>query len=480
MSTPEITLKCSPIGNDGQVAVTAKADGRTIHAAEIGIDDTDARDRFAAEVSQKYSEADPNKVAAELGKIARELARRPHPIMLSMADVEPCAVTWLWPNRIPSGRLTLLVGRPGEGKSFLSLDIAARVSTGSPWPDGSGNAPKGSVLLVTAEDDPADTIRPRLDAHHADPARVHQLAAIKRPDGERLFQLADTDELDAAMKQLGDCKMVVVDPVGSFLGGGTDAHRDNEVRAVLAPVAALAEKHGAAVIVVAHRRKSSGGFADDSAIGSRAFTGIARAVWHVSRDPHDRARRLLLPGKNNLGPELGGLAFSIGGEPARIFWEADPVELSADDGMAQEAAAHAGKPGPEPETRNAAAEWLADLLSGRAMFTADIQNEAKEAGFSWRTTQRAADQLHVVRTRNRVGEGYTWTLPDDPPGVPSFSKGKELGILAHWDNEPENAVLEGPGARCAKMPESKGEPGTLDDDPLPAPDDEAGWRAMGT
>ena len=113
--------------------------------------------------------------------------------------------------------------------------------------------------------------------------------------------------------RLPDCKLVVIDPIGSFLGNGTDAHRDNEVRGVLAPVAMLAEKHGPAVLVVAHRRKSAGSIADDLALGSRAFTGIARAVWHLTRDPDDKARRLLLPGKNNLAREGDGLAFSISG-----------------------------------------------------------------------------------------------------------------------------------------------------------------------
>ena len=156
------------------------------------------------------------------------------------------------------GRITLLVGRPGEGKSFLTTDAAARITTGTPWPDGK-HCPKGSVILISAEDDPADTIRPRLDAHCADVRHVHLLSAVRRVDGdgqyERLITLADVDAIEAALMRLSDCKLIVVDPIGSFLGGGTDAHRDNEVRGVLAPIAAMAEKHGPAVLVVAHRRK---------------------------------------------------------------------------------------------------------------------------------------------------------------------------------------------------------------------------------
>lgn len=244
----------------------------------------------------------------------------PGPVLTCLADVEPRPVSWLWAGRIPLGRITLLVGRPGEGKSFLTTDAAARVTTGTPWPDGS-ECPKGSVILISAEDDPHDTIRPRLDAHYADARKVHLLSAVRRVDAdgqyERMITLADLDAIEAALVRLPDCKLIVVDPIGSFLGGRTDAHRDNEVRGVLAPIAALAEKYGPAVLVVAHRRKSPGSIADDLALGSRAFTGIARAVWHLTRDHENKARRLLLPGKNNLAREGDGLAFSIIGDPWR-------------------------------------------------------------------------------------------------------------------------------------------------------------------
>ena len=100
------------------------------------------------------------------------------PVLTCLASVEPRPVSWLWPGRFPIGRITLLAGRPGEGKSLLTTDVAARVTTGTPWPDGS-ECPQGSVILISAEDDPADTIRPRLDAHQADVHRVHLLSAVR-------------------------------------------------------------------------------------------------------------------------------------------------------------------------------------------------------------------------------------------------------------------------------------------------------------
>jgi len=343
------------------------------------------------------------------------------PVLVCLADVAPRAIEWLWEGRIPLRRITLLVGRPGEGKSFLMIDITARVTTATPWPDGSA-CPAGEVILISAEDDPADTIRPRLDAHHADCRRVHVLTTVRRigEDGQRhdvLFSLEDTAALEAALHLHPDCKLIVIDPIGSFLGGAVDAHRDNEVRSVLVPVAMLAEKYGAAVLIVAHRRKSSAVNADDLALGSRAFTGIPRAVWHLSRDCNDRSRRLLLPGKTNLSREGDGLAFTIAGEPATVTWERGTLHMNADDALAGEA--EAARPGPEPEARNAAAEWLRQVLAGGPVPSGDLQNPApgtlrrmaKEADFRWATVRRAADALGVRREKNRVTHTWQWQLP---------------------------------------------------------------------
>jgi len=360
---------------------------------------------------------EPEAIRAEVEKLASEApvltapaVEASGPVLKCLADVEPRAVSWLWPGRFPLGRISLLVGRPGEGKSFLTTDMSARVSTGTPWPDGS-LCPKGSVILVSAEDDPADTIRPRLDAHHADCRRVHLLSAVRRIDDkgkphEVLFTLSDMEALEAALKIHPDCRLVIVDPIGSFLGGDTDAHRDNEVRGILAPVGMLAEKYGPAVLVVAHRRKSAGTSADDLALGSRAFTGIARAVWHVSRDKDDKNRRLFLPGKNNLAPEGDGLAFAIQGYPASVVWERDPVTMNADDGLAEENGE--GK----SECMTPAAEWLLEELKDYQEHAVNtVRKDADAAGFAWRTVQSASLRLGVQRKRLGFGGGFTWRLP---------------------------------------------------------------------
>ncbi|MBV8781097.1 MAG: AAA family ATPase [Phycisphaerae bacterium] len=376
------------------------------------------------------------------------------PIITCLADVEPREIQWLWPGRVPLGRITLLVGRPGEGKSFLTTDMTSRITTGTPWPDGS-DCPSGSVILISGEDDPADTIRPRLDAHHADVRRVHLLSMVRRigEDGdarETMFTLADVVALEAALQKLPDCRLIVVDPIGSYLGGSTDAHRDNEVRGVLAPVAKLAEKYGPAVLIVAHRRKSGGTNADDMALGSRAFTGIARAVWHLCRksDADDSEAitgekssvRLLLPGKNNLAPEGDGLALTIGGQPPSIRWQREPVRMTADDALAIENAGGSvdeSRPGPAPIKRDAAAEWLAaELADLQEHPVATLREAAKAAGLSWRTVERVRDQLGALYHRATFGGGYVWRLPrggsDDDPAMPANMPATSLENETTW------------------------------------------------
>jgi hypothetical protein len=336
--------------------------------------------------------------------------RNVRPVLLCLADVQSRQVQWLWPNRVPFGKLTLLAGYPGFGKSILSLYMTKCVTTGQPWPDGSP-CPLGDVLIISAEDDPADTLRPRLDGLAADVNRVHTLSMVQKPnDGaERMFTLADLPALEAALQRIPDCKLVIVDPVGSFVGGGTETHRDNEIRSVLAPVATLAEKYGVAVLIVAHRRKAAGERADDSVLGSVGFVGIARATWHLTRDREDKARRLLLPGKMNLCREPTGLAFQITGDPPTLQWEPEPVLMSADDALAQQNAADT--PGPEATARDRAEIWLRERLAdGCWQPVAEIKTAAENVGLAWRTLQRAADEIDVERNQPKAGGPGHWRL----------------------------------------------------------------------
>ena len=353
-----------------------------------------------------------------------------------MADVLRKPIRWLWPGRIPSGALTLLVGRGGEGKSFLCADLASRVSTGTPWPDGTA-CERGSVLLACAEDDPETVIGSRLDALHADSTRIRIVegSELRSKKRRRTFTLADIPALESELDSLPDCRLIVVDPIGSYLTARTDAHRDNEVRAVLDPLARLAAERGLAVVIVAHRRKGATDHAGDAAMGSAAFVNLARAVWYVGRDQDNETRRLLLPVKMNGAPEPPGLAFTIAGEPATIHWDREPVEQSATDALRAEQAAR--RPGPEADAQRKAEAFLRRALANGPLPSKDLDEQRRAEGISERTLKRARKAVGVERFKGLTG--WFVRLPSGEPGP--------LGTLApeHQQLGPLGTLEDSPG-----------------------------------
>jgi putative DNA primase/helicase len=205
-------------------------------------------------------------------------------------DVVATPLSWLWPRRIARGKVTLVAGDPGLGKSQLTASLAACVSVGGCLPGSDYAAPLGSVLFLNAEDDAADTIRPRLEAAGADVARIHALDAVRTlgDDGrvmQRGFDLArDIGALQGAARGIGDVALIVIDPISAYLGG-TDSHRNADVRGLLAPLSALAADVGAAVLIVSHLNKTVGNDAMMRITGSLAFVAAARAAYIVARDP---------------------------------------------------------------------------------------------------------------------------------------------------------------------------------------------------
>jgi len=340
------------------------------------------------------------------------------PVLINIGEVEPRPIRWLWPGRIALGKLTILAGDPGLGKSFLMLDMAARVSRGAAWPGPDApnpNGPGGTVLL-SAEDDVADTIRPRLDAAGAQVDRVTFLSAVRRRDpagrkADGFFDLTqDLEALETAVQRTPECRLVVIDPISAYLGG-TDSHNNAEVRALLMPLSDLAARYGVAVVAVTHLRKGSGK-AIYRAMGSLAFTAAARAAYVVARDPDDEAggRRLFLPIKNNLGPDTTGLAYRLDGEFSStpiVVWEEQPVSVSADEALHEPEK----RPGPEPTERNEAVEWLREMLADGPRVAREIIAEAKEAGISKRTLDRAKRPAGVVSEKLQNGQ-WVWKLED--------------------------------------------------------------------
>jgi hypothetical protein len=325
------------------------------------------------------------------------------PILVPLADVEPQAVEWAWEGRVALGKMTLLIGDPGVGESFIALDIASCFTTGSEWPDG-GAAPLGPVVLLSAEDGVADTIRPRVDALGGDPASIHVLKAVKSATGERSFSLKeDVDSLETAIAST-DARLVIIDPLSAYFGN-TESYKDTEVRGVLAPLASLAEQTGVAVVGIMHLTKDAQRRAIYRAPGSIAFIAAARIVLAVGKDPKHEGRRLLVSVKNNLGPAAKALAYSI--PEGRLEWESEPVEgINADQLLGE-----TDQPD-DPSAREAAEELIREALRGGPVSAREVYQLARDQGISDRTLRYAKKALGV-RQRRAPGPGtrWEWYLP---------------------------------------------------------------------
>ncbi len=210
---------------------------------------------------------------------------------------------------------------------------------------------------MSAEDDPARTIIPRLDAAGADLSRIHVLESVIVQDGaESLPSLRDdAAHLEAAADRLGDCRLIVIDPISAYLGGGND-HHNAEVRRILSPLKAMAERLGLAVVLVSHVNKSGSAGAQQRVIGSVAYVGACRANFLFVKDRHDPTGRrvLMLDNGGNLGPPAPTLAYSIEdrGDGPRVEWFDEPVPITAEEAIAADRAAHQAVPA-APERQQA-------------------------------------------------------------------------------------------------------------------------------
>jgi putative DNA primase/helicase len=378
------------------------------------------------------------------GKPSKENHPRRAPRLVTLADVDPTEVEWLWPGRIALGKLTLLVSDPGEGKSFLSLDIASRVTRGVKWPDGSGYASLGNVVLLSAEDDLSDTVRPRLDAACADVSRVVALEAVVSHDtkGEHNYGVDLARDLDMVEQAIAvdGCKLLIVDPVSAYMGD-TDTHKNSEVRRVLAPLSALAAKYMVAVLAVHHFRKGGEGNAKHRVTGSLAFIAASRAAWTVAPDRTDTAgkRKLFLCIKNNIGPDQSGLSFVLTTKHAddkipHVEWLAGEVTTTADEALAEPRKT----PGPDAEERKSAEGFLLAALADGPRQVKDIESEARDAHcISKRTLERARKALAVEAFQPEIPGPWFIRLahsaspPPTPPLNACLPEPGGLGGLAY-------------------------------------------------
>ncbi len=329
-----------------------------------------------------------------------------------MADIAPRQIEWIWPGRIARGKLTLLIGDPGVGKSQISLDMAATVTNKRRWTD-DGSAPPGSVILLSAEDSADDTLRPRLEAADADLHKVHVLQSVLSDHGRSIFSLqTDLDALGKKIEELGDVSLVIIDPITSYMGGKIDSHRTTDVRSVLEPLALFASKHNVAVLGITHPPKAAQTKAIHSATGSLAYIAAARLAFLAIEEP-GTDRRLFLPIKNNLGALAPGLGFRLQQTivtgnivASHVMWDCAPVTMTANEVLA---ATGEGKSVSICE----ALDFLREELAEGPRPAKEIKEAAKCAGVAWRTVQRAQKQLQIKPSKNGLAGGWSWALPPE-------------------------------------------------------------------
>jgi hypothetical protein len=391
----------------------------------------------------------PKTVRLEDGTERRAEELRPEEVGKLLSGVEPEEVAWLWPSRLALGKLALVDGDPGLGKSAMTLDLAARVSAGKGFPDGAECEPAG-VVLLSAEDGLADTIRPRLDAAGADTSKILALATAPDEDGhDRLLSIPeDLGLIEKGIRRVG-ARLVVVDPLMAFLSGDTNTHRDQDVRRALAPLAGLAERTGAAVLVVRHLNKAAANNPLYRGGGSIGIIGAARMAFVVGKDPQDEDRRVLAFTKNNLAKPPASLMFALeeaGNDAVRVIWLGES-EVSAKDLLATP------RDEEHADTRGAAVEFLNEVLADGPVSASQVREEAEDAGISLRTLERAKKTVGIISYRENVagekrGKGrWYWRLPavdlvDEPSNTANIAfktatrpLNKDRGGLERRDGE---------------------------------------------
>jgi hypothetical protein len=312
------------------------------------------------------------------------------------------ALSWLWPDMLPAGKLAILDGDPDLGKSLIALDLCARLSTGRPFPDGGANPGPANALVLSAEDSPHDTIVPRLESLGADMGRV----AIWERDGEdegwpwRFPRQANL--LDEALTRTG-ARLAVIDPIMAFLDDCVLFASDQSVRRALAPLIHVADKHGCTLLMHRHLNKQGNGRALYRGMGSIAFLATCRFAMLVARDPLAPSRCVLAPVRYSLSQPPPSLAYRIrkgpDGLPA-IDW-LGPSARAADDLLIGPSLAHRGP-------RERAAYFLEQFLADGPRTSTDVWTAARRAGLSDRTVQRAKKAVDVRMQQVQI-DGKTVT-----------------------------------------------------------------------
>lgn len=303
------------------------------------------------------------------------------------------AVEWLWYPYIPYGKITILQGDPGEGKSTMMIQIAALITNGNLMPDGSGEGIPGNVIYQAAEDGIEDTVKPRLEAAGADCRRI----AFLEQSNEEPIRL-DDERLAQAIKRL-QAKLLVIDPLQAYLGADGDM-KSNSIRAVFGRLGKVAERTGCAVVLIGHMNKSSSTKGIYRGLGSIDIAAVARSILMVGRDRNNPNIRVLLQIKNNLAPEGRAFVFELNPKSGFSWIGQDDYEM--EDLLLQKA---------KGESKlDKAKDYLKLLLSGSDLPCADIMEKMHTNGIGTRTVEQAKKDMGIISYK--LGDKWYWKLDE--------------------------------------------------------------------
>jgi putative DNA primase/helicase len=343
---------------------------------------------------------------------------KPRAILTRGDAITPEPIAWLWPDWLAAGKLHILAGAPGTGKTTLALALAAAITRGGLWPDRTP-AELGSIAIWSGEDDPKDVLIPRLLAMGADTSRVHIVSGITGPDGRAPYDPArDTALLAEALRDVPDVRLLIVDPIVSAVSG--DSHHNAETRRSLQPLVDLAAERRCALLGITHLSKGTAGRDPvERVTGSLAFGALARVVLMAFCEQPEEGtpgRRLFIRAKSNIGPDTGGFAYELrqdalashpGIAASAVLWGA-PVE-----GTARELMAVAEQSNDEPITEKDAADFLRGLLADGPRAAKEIYAEAGGAGYSQDAMKRAKSRIGATARKQGMSGGWRWHLPEE-------------------------------------------------------------------
>lgn len=399
-------------------ALTAAAVGVGLSPSEVKATITSGLSSGMASPRRAPEMAQANTSDIRLPSNKQNLAKKPVVTLVPASQIKPEAVSWIWVGYIAQGKVHIIAGPPGHGKTTLLLGLLAILTIGGRWPDGT-RAEACNVAIWSGEDDPADTLVPRLLACGADLNLIHIVSGVTEDGEKRSFDPStDISFLRECIQEKG-IKMLVIDPIVSAVGG--DSHKNAETRRALQPIVDLAADLDCAVYGVTHFTKGTVGRDPvERVTGSLAFGALTRVVTVAMKLPddgnHPAGARLFARAKSNIGPDGGGFYYflEVGDVPGheglfntRVLWG------DALNGTAKELIAKAEMPGDDQSVVTDATDWLRDVLADGPKAAGDIQKEGKKAGFSKSSLWRAKDRLGVKSIKVGFAKGWGWKLPEE-------------------------------------------------------------------